>query len=206
MKFDSIGFDLDGTLWNALDAITEAWVNTAVKYGVKQPTSEDVAGVLGLNKTDLMNKLYPDMEYEIQMNFFDDAADACNEILSEKGGKLFDKLEETLDKLHKHFSLYIVSNCQDGYIETFLEHHKLGRYFCDYEHPDSRCRSKGENIKTVLERNGFKNSIYVGDTQGDANAAKFAGIPFIFASFGFGQVESPDYTINSFEDIINIVM
>lgn len=206
MKYDSIGFDLDGTLWNAKKAITEAWDETAIKYNLPQPTEEDIAGVLGLNKIDLMNGLYPDLDTEMQMKFFDEAVVACNNILSQKGGMLFEGLEETLEELQKHFKLYIVSNCQDGYIETFLQFHKLEKYFCDSEHPDARCLPKGENIRILLERNGFKNSIYVGDTQGDADAAKFAGIPFIFASYGFGNVKSPDYTINAFPEIKNIVM
>ena len=206
MKYDSIGFDLDGTLWNPLEAITEAWIITADKYNLPRITKEDMAGALGLNKIDLMNKLYPELDSETQMKFFEDGVVTCDKILSEKGGMLFDGLEETLSELKKHFKLYIVSNCQDGYIETFLRFHKLEGYFCDSEHPDARCLPKGENLKTLLERNGFKNSIFVGDTQGDADAAKFADLPFIFASFGFGNVETPDYTINTFPEILNIVM
>lgn len=206
MKYDSIGFDLDGTLWNALDSITEAWVQTAIKYNAPVPTSDEVAGALGLNKNDLMNKLYPEMDYNTQMSFFDEAAQLCNDILAVKGGKLFDKLEETLEKLSKYFKLYIVSNCQDGYIEAFYKAHKLDKYFCDSEHPDERCLSKGENIKAVLTRNGFKKSIYIGDTQGDANAAKFAEIPFIYAAFGFGDVEDPEYSINHYSEIFDIVL
>lgn len=205
MKYDSIGFDLDGTLWNALDAITESWVKTSIKYNEAVPNKEQVASALGLNKIDLMNKLYPDMPYEKQMMFFDEAAELCNTILAEKGGILFDKLEETIEKLSKHFKLYIVSNCQDGYIEAFFKAHKLEKYFCDYEHPGKRCISKGENIKAVIKRNGFKSSIYIGDTQGDADAAKYAGIPFIFASFGFGKVNSPDYVISSYSELSEIV-
>ena len=205
MNFDSIGFDLDGTLWNALDSITEAWVKTSIKFKVNIPTSAEVASALGLNKNDLMNKLYPDMDYDTQMRFFDEAAQLCNNLLSESGGQLFDGLEETLAELSKRFKLYIVSNCQDGYIEAFFKAHKLNQYFCDYEHPDERCLSKGENIKAVLDRNGFKNSIYVGDTQGDANAAKFAGIPFIYVTFGFGTVDNPDYTIDSYSEILKIL-
>lgn len=205
MKYDSIGFDLDGTLWNALDAITESWVQTAIKYNVPTPTKEKVAGALGLNKVDLMNKLYPGMDYGKQMLFFDEAAELCNEILAENGGILFEHIEETLKKLSEDFKLYIVSNCQDGYIEAFFNAHNLGKYFCDYEHPDERCISKGENIKTVLKRNNLKSSIFVGDTQGDADAADLAGIPFIFASFGFGNVKSPDFRIDSYPEIFDIV-
>lgn len=205
MKYDSIGFDLDGTLWNATEAITLAWQKTAEIFNARIPDINDIKGILGLNKIDLMNKLYPDMEYETQMQFFDKANEICDEVLALQGGQLFDGLEETLKTLQKDFRLYIVSNCQDGYIERFLDYHKLGKYFCDSEHPDARCLSKGENIKALLERNGFVKSIFVGDTQGDCDAAHFAGIPFVFASYGFGKADSPDYIIKAFPEIIDIV-
>ena len=204
MKYDSIGFDLDGTLWNPLEAITEAWIITADKHNLPRITKEDMAGALGLNKIDLMNKLYPGLDSEAQMKFFEDGIVACDEILSQKGGMLFDGLEETLAELKKHFKLYIVSNCQDGYIETFLRFHKLEDYFCDSEHPDARCLPKGENLKILLERNGFKNSIFVGDTQGDYEATLEAGIPFIWASYGFGTPAGYDAKIEKIEDLLHL--
>lgn len=205
MNIDSIGFDLDGTLWNSVDKIAEAWAATAQKHNVHIPSKEEIEGVLGLNKFNLMNKLFPDMDHEKQMIFFDEAESLCRELLAENGGILFDGVEETLAQLSKDYKLYIVSNCQDGYIEAFYQAHKLDKYFCDFEHPDERCLPKGVNIRTLLDRNGFKNSIFVGDTQGDAEAAKYAGLPFIYASFGFGEVKNPDYTINNFREITDII-
>ena len=51
--------------------------------------------------------------------------------------------------------------------------------------------SKGENIRLVIQRNAIDRAVYVGDTQGDLDAADFAGIPFIRAAYGFGQVNRP---------------
>lgn len=205
MKIDSIGFDLDGTLWNPTVAITQAWGETAIKYNVHIPSEKEIEGVLGLNQKDLMDKLYPDKSDEMKLAFFNEAEALCKVILGEKGGRLFDGVEETLELLSKKYKLYIVSNCQDGYIEAFYRAHKLDKYFCDFEHPDKRCLPKGVNLKTLLERNGFKNSIFVGDTKGDADAAEYAGLPFVFASYGFGNVENPDYTISNFREIMDII-
>ena len=206
LKYDSIGFDLDGTLWSPVEAITKAWQETAKIFNVRLPSRNDIANVLGLNKIDLMNKLYPEIDFETQMKFFEKATEICDEVIAAQGGTLFEGLDETLKILQKNFSLYIVSNCQDGYIERFLSFHKLGSYFCDSEHPDERCLSKGENLKALLNRNGFKNTIFVGDTQGDCDAARFAEVPFVYASYGFGKAVNPDYTISSFPEILDIVM
>ncbi|MCQ2483743.1 MAG: HAD family hydrolase [Clostridia bacterium] len=205
MKYDSIGFDLDGTLWSSIPAVTQAWDIIASEYGVYKPNEEQMAGVMGLNEIQLMTKLYPDMPQDDKLVFFGKASKKCNELLAEHGGVLFDGMAETIEKLSKDFKLYIVSNCQPGYIETFLGYHKLEKYFCDFQWSGRECVPKSENIKSVINRNGFKNSIYVGDTQGDADAAYGAGVPFVFAEFGFGNVKKYDYSIEKFSDILKIV-
>lgn len=64
--------------------------------------------------------------------------------------------------------------------------------------------SKGENIKLVIDRNNLLNPVYVGDTEGDLNAARYAEIPFIFAKYGFGQVSQYDNKIESLDELLNI--
>ena len=161
--------------------------------------------VMGLNRIDLMKKLFPDMDEKLSADFFDRATVECVKELSQHGGKLYDGVEETLRELSKHYKLYIVSNCQESYMNAFLSYHKLGKYFCDfaYEGPDTL--SKGENIKKVIVRNGLTASVYIGDTQGDCNAAKLAAVPFGFAAYGFGTVDRYDYIFSSFFEIGEIL-
>ena len=109
------------------------------------------------------------------------------------GGDLYPGVAETLRRLAKEHRLAIISNCGDGYIESFLEAHGFSDCITDYEHPGRTGLSKGENIRLVMERNAMKDAVYIGDTQGDANAARMAGIPFIHASYGFGTVDPADY-------------
>ena len=120
--------------------------------------------------------------------------------LRKTGGHLYDNLESTLEILSKNYFLGIISNCQCGYIETFLFAHKLEKYFSDFEMSGRTNLTKGENIKLVMERNGINNALYLGDTIGDQLAAKDAEIPFVFASYGFGTTENPEYTISSFDE------
>ena len=74
--------------------------------------------------------------------------------------------------------------------------HKLEKYFSDFEMSGRTDLTKGENIKLVMERNGINNALYLGDTIGDQFAAKDAEIPFVFALYGFGTTENPEYTIS----------
>ncbi len=74
----------------------------------------------------------------------------------------------------------------------------------DFECPGYTGLPKGENCKLVMERNGFQSAVYVGDTQGDADAAALAGIPFVFCEYGFGEVEKYDYSIKKFPELLEL--
>lgn len=202
---DSIGFDLDGTLWSSMNCITEAWQVVAEKYNVSIPSNEQMRSVMGLNKVDLMNKLFPDMGRAASAQFFDEATVECVKRLRTSGGILYDGVEETLAELSKHFKLYVVSNCQESYMDAFLSYHKLGKYFCETAFEEPATLSKGENIKKVIAKHGFKHSVYIGDTQGDKNAAEIAGISFGYASYGFGTVDGYDYKFDTFRDILKLI-
>ena len=63
---------------------------------------------------------------------------------------------------------------------------------------------KAENIRLIMERNQVTEAVYVGDTQGDADACRRAGIPMIYVSYGFGDVEGDYVTIDSFEELLSL--
>lgn len=207
MKFDGIIFDLDGTLWDSTKEVAKTWSMIISKYNLtrKEVTVEDLKPCMGKLLDEIAKILLPDLGEEIQMKIIKECCEFENEYLGEFGATLYNKLEETLENLSKNYKLFIVSNCQDGYIESFFNSHKLDKYFTDYECPGRTGLAKAENIKLVVERNNLKNPVYIGDTQGDANAAKAANVPFIYAEYGFGDVESFEEKIESFEDLLNII-
>ncbi|MEG0307195.1 MAG: HAD family hydrolase [Clostridium sp.] len=203
-KIDSIIFDLDGTMWDSSEQIVDTWNHVRLRYKEirNEITVEDLKGVMGLQIKDIGKKFFPYLDEEKQAEILKYCCKSECEYLSEHGGKLYDNLEEILEKLSKIYKLFIVSNCQEGYIEAFLHAHKLDKYFIDFEHPGRTGLTKGENIKIVIERNNLKNPIYIGDTDGDCKAAKFAGIPFVYAKYGFGDVKEYDYKIDNLTEIL----
>ena len=56
-------------------------------------------------------------------------------------------------------------------------------------------------MRLLADRNGFCSPIYVGDTQGDLEASREAGIPFWWASYGFGKPEAYDRKLDRFADM-----
>ena len=194
-KYDSIIFDLDGTLWNSSKPICEAWniILDRHKEIVREPiTIEELGQCMGLPMYDIAAKLFPDEKEEVRNALMDELCEFENGYLEKMGGVLFPGLEATLKELKTKYPLYIVSNCQDGYIEAFLQYSKLGEYFKDFTCPAYTGRLKGENIRIIMERNGLSEAVYVGDTQGDANSCKEAEIPMIYAAYGFGEVEKAE--------------
>ena len=202
---DSIIFDLDGTLWDSSENVLMIWNQVIKKYNENAISKEQLDSCMGLQIREIGQKLFPDLEADKQQKILKE----CHEIecpyLAEHGAILYENVEDVLTELANKYKLFIVSNCQSGYIEAFFQAHKLEKYFIDYEHPGRTGLSKGENIKLIIERNKLKNPIYVGDTQGDLNGARFAGIPFVYASYGFGNVSEYDYSIQSFSELLTLV-
>ena len=207
MKFDGIIFDLDGTLWDSTAEVAKTWTSVIAKYNLnrKEVTVEDLKPCMGKLLDEIASILLPELDPKKQMQVIKECCEYENEYLGEYGATLYDKLEDTLKELSKNHKLFIVSNCQDGYIECFFKAHKLDKYFIDYECPGRTGLPKGENIKLIVERNNLKNPVYVGDTQGDANAAKLANVPFIFAKYGLGNVDEFFNSIESFDELLEII-
>ena len=207
MNIDSIIFDLDGTLWDSTEAVLKAW-DMVFKNNedIKNPiTKEVLESCMGLQIHEIGTKLFPYLDEAMQTKILDLCCEEERRLLLKEGGVLYKNLENTLQTLSKSYSLFIVSNCQCGYIETFLEYHKLGKYFKDFECAGNTRLVKGENIKSVMKRNNLVHPVYVGDTQGERDAAKLANIPFIFASYGFGKVDEYDYVIKEISDIVGAI-
>ena len=108
-------------------------------------------------------------------------------------------------ELKKDYKLFVVSNCQSGYIESFIKAHKLSDVFDDIECWGNNLLPKGENNKLIMKRNNITSAVYVGDTAGDEQSARVAGIPFIFAEYGFGEAVKPDYTIKEFSELVELM-
>lgn len=204
---DSIIFDLDGTLWDSRKEVASAWseVIRGYDYERKEVTFQEVNDLMGKTIDEIEDILFPKLPKAKRTEILYECCENENSYLRKYGAKLFDNLESTLDKLSKKYRLFIVSNCQTGYIEAFLNYYNLDKYFEDYEHPKKPETVKSDNIKLIAKRNNLKNPVYVGDTQGDANATKEAGLEFIYASYGFGNVEEYKYKIEKIEDLLDLV-
>ena len=205
---DSIGFDLDGTLWD-FAAKYAVYFGEAVKDmpGVHQPTIPEVYAVTGLPAIAYVENLFPelkDADTSVKLSVFRRAEkNGCDAILRE-GGTLYEGLEEMLQTLSARYSLFIASNCEPTYLRNFLTYYGFAHYFTDVICQDLRIgkTTKGQNIRTVMQRNGFQSTIFVGDAHSDADAASEAGVPFVWASYGYGNVPDAKYVLRKPMDLV----
>lgn len=206
-KFDSIIFDLDGTLWNTIESGVKSLAEIKNKYEdiTNEISAEDIKNSMGLPFDAIAKKYYGYLEKYKSEKYTKEAMELNIKNLMKNGGTLYPKVKETIRKLSENYKLFIVSNCIEGYIESFLNCSLLGDYFDDFENNGRTKLSKGENIKLIIKRNNLKNAVYVGDTTGDKNAADIAGIKFIYASYGFGNVEGYDYKIDEISELLDII-
>lgn len=196
-------FDMDGTLWDSAASVAGCWTEVLKnKYdGMRTVTEEDLQSVMGLTMDKLAAALFPNVEEALRIQMLEDCCDAENAYLEKHGAVLYDDLEEVLALLQKDYHLYIVSNCQSGYIEAFLNYYGFGHYFEDIECYGNNQLKKGDNIRNVVERNLLEEAVYVGDIQGDYDASVEAGVAFIHATYGFGTIEQDVERIESLREL-----
>jgi phosphoglycolate phosphatase len=137
------------------------------------------------------------LRYLIQETMSED-----NVVVARIGGDLYDGVAVGLRSLRNRYPIFIVSNCQSGYIETFLQFSGLGDLFVDFECWGNTRKPKSHNLSEIMLRNSLSNSVLVGDAEGDRVAARACGALFYFAEYGFGEVAEYDFSFSRFEQLV----
>lgn len=205
MKTDGIIFDIDGTLWNTTDIVAQAWNQALEKNDIHyiHITPQLLQQVFGKTMKVIGDIVFADVAEEKREVLLEACCEYEQEALhKDECNILYPNVIETIVKLQKSFRIFIVSNCQSGYIELFLEKTKLAPYITDFECYGNTERGKGENIKSIVERNGLQNPVYIGDTLGDYEACIEADVPFVYAAYGFGEVVNCELSIQKMDELL----
>lgn len=207
MEKSGIIFDMDGTLWDSAKAVADSWAEVVAREYTPERviTEEEIKSVMGLTMDKLAARIFPELPEEKRLQLLEVCGREENEYLRTHGAIVYPQVEETFQKLKEKHHLYIVSNCQSGYIEAFLEYYGYGKYIEDTECYGNNGLVKGENIRKVAERNHLTKAVYVGDIQGDYDASMQAGVEFIHAGYGFGTVNANVPEIAAFAELPEVV-
>ena len=200
-------FDMDGTLWDSAAGVAESWNEAILAYGYERKplTAGDIQSVMGKTMEDIADILFPELNVMQRKELLDLCCRLENDYLRRHGGVLYPDIRKTMEKLKVNYHLYIVSNCQAGYIEAFLDYYKFHDLIEDIECYGNNDKPKGENIALLYQRNNLEDAVYVGDIQGDYDASMSAGVRFIHTGYGFGKVEADVPEIQKFSDLIEVI-
>ncbi|MDB5145374.1 MAG: family hydrolase [Mucilaginibacter sp.] len=204
---DSIIFDMDGTLWDAVDTYTASWNLVFEQLGIDKTISHDeLAKMVGWEGKKVLNAIMPEYDEEAQQNIYAKVNDLRRELLPQKGGILYDGVKDGLKQLAGKYQLFILSNCAKGVIKLFIDWAGINEHIIDEIAYGTNYMPKHHNIQLLIERHDLKNPVYVGDTEGDSEQSRLAGIPFVFVSYGFGATDNHDIRFDSFTDFTEYFM
>jgi phosphoglycolate phosphatase len=202
---DSVIFDLDGTLWDATPATVKGWNEALVSLGISQQvTPKDIHRVTGYPQKKCIDILLPGMSRKFR-KFYELLSSYEAMTMRKEGGELYEGVLEVVPSLASKYRLFIVSNCEDWYLELFFKKYPLRKFFQDLDCFGTSNHPKNIMIKRLQNKHGLQSPVYVGDTAFDQHAARQAGIDFIFAGYGFGEAEKPAVSVNSFRDLAKIL-
>ena len=192
MKYESLIFDIDGTLWDSRALVAEGYNIQLKKEGLDHlcVTAEDLKPLFGKVMTEIADVILASIDPKDRYDLMERCMETENNYLFENECKIgYPGVMETVEALSRQYRLFIVSNSQCGYPELCMDKLGLTPYIEGHMCFGDTGTSKGKTIRALMERHGIENAVYIGDTQGDYEATLEAGVPFIFAAYGFGDPE-----------------
>ncbi|TZF83239.1 HAD family hydrolase [Pedobacter sp. BS3] len=207
IKPDSIIFDMDGTLWDPMNVYTEAWNRGFLESGLNRPISRaELMAMMGWEKQKVMDKLLPGYDTAVQEKAYLSVSNWLTSLMNEKDGVIYEGVQAGLAQLAKKYKLFIVSNCPEGIIRLFMKRAGIEQYITDEMAHGVNLQPKSYNIKLLMDKYQLKRPVYVGDTNGDSEQSRLAGIPFVFMSYGFGTTERYDMKFEDFSAFTDYFM
>ena len=207
MEFESLIFDIDGTLWDSRALVAEGYNIQLKAEGLEHlfVTEEILKTLFGKVMTEIADAILSSIPEPERYDLMERCMATENKYLEENPCHIgYPKVKETLENLAKKHRLFIVSNSQCGYPELCMEKLGIGHLIEGHMCFGDTGTCKGETIKRLMEKHGIRSACYIGDTQGDLDAADYAGLPFVYCTYGFGQVTHYWKSVDAFEKIAAI--
>lgn len=212
--YDIILFDLDGTLTESAEGITNSVIFALDKAGIKETDKEKLKAFVGPPLDESFMKYY---------GFDKDGAKEAIEnyrIYYRKKGifeaPLYPNVEKTLMSLKDMGkTLFVATSKPEVFARQILEHWRISHLFTDVvgSNLDGSKINKDEVITSLLERNNITDKskvLMVGDRKHDVLGAKKVGVASVGVLYGYGDYEElksagADYIIEKVEALMMVV-
>jgi len=207
MNYESLIFDIDGTLWDSRALVAEGYNIQLKEEGLEHLSvnSEIFLTLFGKVMTEIADVIFASVPVPERYALMERCMDTENRYLYENECSIgYPRVKETVAELAKKYRLFIVSNSQCGYPELCMDKLGLTPYIEGHLCFGDTGTSKGKTIRTLMEKHNIQSCAYIGDTQGDYEATVEAEVPFIWAAYGFGTPDGYAARIDSFEELLNL--
>lgn len=199
-------FDMDGTLWDAVDSYCQIWNTTSSALGVDRPAVQyhELVALMGKPLAEIYDSLIGELCAD-KDKYLSLLAQNEDEMMPRLGGRLYHGVEDTLKELHNRgIRLFMLSNCSGKGLDNFLDFTGLRPLFEDTVTFGQTGVDKDVNLLRLKERYNLKRPVYIGDIERDCASTHAASMEFVWASYGFGKASNPEFTINSPSDLLTI--
>jgi len=208
LKYESIIFDIDGTLWDSRALIAEGYNIQLRKEGLYhlQTNADVLLKLFGRTMSEIADNLFPEFSPEERYALMDRCIESEDAYLNAHPCDTiaYPDIKPTMEELAKKHRLFIVSNGQKGYPQLAARKLGVDHLISGYLSYGDTGTEKGETIRILMKDHNITDAVYVGDTQGDYEATVDAGIDFIWADYGFGKPENCHGRIHAFRELLSL--
>lgn len=205
MKYESLILDIDGTLWDSRALVAEGYNLQLRDEGLETlcVDAETLKPLFGKTMTQIADALFPRFPEGVRYPLMERCMARENRYLQENECAVgYPDVASTLSRLAENHRLFIVSNSQRGYPELCMEKLGIAPWISAHLCFGDTGTAKGRTISILMEREKIRSAAYIGDTQGDLDAAAAAGLDFLWASYGFGTVSRWTEKLDRFSDLL----
>ena len=207
MNVESLIFDIDGTLWDSRQLVAEGYNIQLEREGLSHLAvdAEMLRPLFGKVMTEIADVILASIDPSERYALMERCMKTENDYLFANECRIgYPRVKETLAELAKRYRLFIVSNSQCGYPELCIEKLGLSEYVEGHMCFGDTGTSKGQTILTLIRKHNIGSCVYIGDTQGDLEACREAGVPFIFAAYGLGSADAWDAKIEAIDQLLTM--
>lgn len=205
---ESLIFDIDGTIWDSRALVAEGFNLQLADEGMERyaTDAEELKNLFGKTMKEIADRLFPNLPEAQRYPLMERCMDRENRHLEASPCHIgYPGIAKTLEVLSKTYRLFIVSNCQQGYPELVMEKLGIAPFFSGYLCYGDTQAPKGVTMLRLMEKYGISSACYIGDTQGDMEATHYAGLPFVWASYGFGTPTTYEAKISAPADLVSLL-
>ena len=212
--YDYLLFDLDGTLTDPAEGITNSVIYALKKWGIEVRERSELYCFIGPPLSASFKKYY---------GFSEEDALKCveyyREYFRDRGifeNKVYDGIPELLEKLKKSGKILILATSKpEIFAKQILDHFDLTKYF-DFvagASMDESRNKKADVIRYALEMakvTDLSRTIMIGDREQDITGAKLNSLDSLGVLYGYGDREEhrnagATYIGETVEDIMSFV-